>query len=1040
MAAFPAIADITSRFETRVDLSSLEEADTSFPENGEDVTAWNDAAGNNNMHVVAGGYEPQYRAAEASGHGAVEFDRDQGVEGAMLWEAIHGGWDPQLTTPYHCTFAMKWTSPADNIAQNAIEFNTACGILQKAADNTVNWKDTTGSQELMAAADGNWHIYAINYTGTGTTEMFLDGVSIASKDIGGAGAPWASFSLGSAPGPSADFMTVGFVLYSRALDADEVMDLAYYFDQQYELDAGIYNPDAPATPPAPTVPDFPDGISDLISRFEVQIGMRTGVGNWAADGEDVEKWEDLAGSNDMILGSAGLAPAYSASAGPNHHGALVFATNDYLKTENNAPLDTPFTGPCTTFVVAKVRQPGAAASGVLHYQGHDTPGEYTELVTVQADTKTYWGSAAKEHTARGFYPWGEEAGDYLRFDEFVIYTMVNAGDGTSWNRSNGIAYSADADVVTDSVCTGFAVGASLNGPGNDGADMDICALIIFDKELNEEEMQQVEYYLDQRYQLGHECPNPYVAYPAAGHALTDLITNRYFRKAGTQDIVGNPDNLNDGRDPLGLALVNATYDHTGNVEGERHLLLAAAFAAYDWAPNDRIYLMNAVGGVADGLYRIEARVDDDAILLSENDGLTADSTADVDSSNGPWKSEPSMADQLTAGNVGIHCADVMFSGGASTINYDTNTGTVINPIIHRGGSARGVEDGKRMHIGGPNLDGVSEALISDGGVVGMDYIWHENFVYENNGWYGVEFAHATSDGWGFRNCEFVGCHMGLYRATGIVRCTLIDCEFHHNEFSGLSTASSDGTWACYGCSFHHNGTDGGNFGNGVYSAYGGIWVNCVFYKNAQAGLWATTWSPLTVINCVFDSNGTRLDDNIYGSGLYMGGATDAKWGMLYNNIFSNNGGWGVYDKATNHFNGVIGSNWFFNNTQGNWMNQNVEAIAATGDWIQEAAQYVGVLTVGIDPGFVSIADDLEDYRLRRDSPCKDAGLVDSTPSLRGAIAGFGYRETFKLNLPVRVPRGMRSDLGINPEPNRMRRMNTPRNFGLLPINRTEEAR
>lgn len=40
----------------------------------------------------------------------------------------------------------------------------------------------------------------------------------------------------------------------------------------------------------------------------------------------------------------------------------------------------------------------------------------------------------------------------------------------------------------------------------------------------------------------------------------------YFVKTAT--IVAAPDNANDGRDPLGIALVNATYDHTGNGEGD----------------------------------------------------------------------------------------------------------------------------------------------------------------------------------------------------------------------------------------------------------------------------------------------------------------------------------------------------------------------------------------------------------------------------------------------------------------------------------------
>jgi len=87
----------------------------------------------------------------------------------------------------------------------------------------------------------------------------------------------------------------------------------------------------------------------------------------------------------------------------------------------------------------------------------------------------------------------------------------------------------------------------------------------------------------------------------------------------------------EGNQPLNITFVNASYDHTGNGEGERHLSLTAAFASYTFTAGDLFFLQNAVGGVADGLYEVASRVDDDAILLAADAGLTADSTSDVDS-------------------------------------------------------------------------------------------------------------------------------------------------------------------------------------------------------------------------------------------------------------------------------------------------------------------------------------------------------------------------------------------------------------------------
>lgn len=96
-------------------------------------------------------------------------------------------------------------------------------------------------------------------------------------------------------------------------------------------------------------------------------------------------------------------------------------------------------------------------------------------------------------------------------------------------------------------------------------------------------------------------------------------------------------NSGDGmNDDVRASLVNATYDHTGNGEGERHLSLTAGFASYTFTAGDRIYLKNAAGGVAEGSYEVASKVDDDAILLVADAGLTADSTADVDSSAGTY--------------------------------------------------------------------------------------------------------------------------------------------------------------------------------------------------------------------------------------------------------------------------------------------------------------------------------------------------------------------------------------------------------------------
>lgn len=138
----------------------------------------------------------------------------------------------------------------------------------------------------------------------------------------------------------------------------------------------------------------------------------------------------------------------------------------------------------------------------------------------------------------------------------------------------------------------------------------------------------------------------------------------------------------DGDDNLGLALSSATYDHADNGEGERHLSSAGAFSGYSFVAGDLIFLTGAPAGgiVDDTLYEIASRVDDDAILLVANAGLTADSTADVDSSAGPW----TYAESLT--NVGAGDRANVQSDAGYSIGVDsyTNAGTIAQLACWRG--------------------------------------------------------------------------------------------------------------------------------------------------------------------------------------------------------------------------------------------------------------------------------------------------------------------------------------------------------------------
>ncbi len=151
--------------------------------------------------------------------------------------------------------------------------------------------------------------------------------------------------------------------------------------------------------------------------------------------------------------------------------------------------------------------------------------------------------------------------------------------------------------------------------------------------------------------------------------------------AYTERFVTDAASGGDGNDNLGLALSSATYDHTGGTV-ERMVTLAGAFSGYTWVAGDLIYITGApAGGVADNtLYEIASRVGDNDIGLVAHAGLTADSTADLDSSAGPWTLAEAMAAAVAGDRVNVQ-SDSGYSTAADV--YD-NEGTSASVICWRG--------------------------------------------------------------------------------------------------------------------------------------------------------------------------------------------------------------------------------------------------------------------------------------------------------------------------------------------------------------------
>ena len=336
------------------------------------------------------------------------------------------------------------------------------------------------------------------------------------------------------------------------------------------------------------------------------------------------------------------------------------------------------------------------------------------------------------------------------------------------------------------------------------------------------------------------------------------ITNVYVNPAGAADD-------GDGLDTVGdlitgnAGLVNATYDHTGNGEGERHLLLASAFDTYTHLTGHIIYLKNAAGGIVEGVYTIASKVDGDAILLEDDAGLTADSSADVDSADGPFGDlefaiEQTTFDTTNGTRMNIKAGtDEVLVAVINTAMDDTVTTAAWAPVegapcIFRGYTAF-AEDGG---IGG----------ISGGGSVGIQTNTSENFV------------------------SFIDLHLHNCGSANVIDmntdCSIINCEVDNTTGSGILI----GTFGVAQGNYVHN-----TGGFGIEVSNGGV-ISFNYVENGATDF--TVAIQTTAGSSVVFRNIVKVDGTT--DGIVISEDTTA----LHNSVWSNAGTGEGFRPVTNN--------------------------------------------------------------------------------------------------------------------------------------------
>jgi hypothetical protein len=450
----------------------------------------------------------------------------------------------------------------------------------------------------------------------------------------------------------------------------------------------------------------------------------------------------------------------------------------------------------------------------------------------------------------------------------------------------------------------------------------------------------------------------------------------YFIASGN-DYLGNAgSDSNDGLDMAGFGLSNATFDFTGNGEGELHLSLSSAFTSYTFQAGDTVHLQNAAGGVTvPALYEIASKVDNDAILLVADSGLTSDSTSDVDSSSGPYLTGQKGFDIPVATDIGKFAGTFTPS---APILIDAVQGTVVDHPLFVGVNSRGVEDGTLATFNGSSLSSNANIVESTNNSADFYDVRHMRFTGAT-GSTGHGFLSVASNGAQvYITCQFDGNGGDGLRFERNSHTQVINCLFRDNGGNGLGRLNTQegAIGIVTNCVSHNNTGNGFEIGIPHLNSQGMI-VNCLAYSNTGHGIF------FNGADAISTSNGQRgLGYAVINttsalntlSGLRFAGPASGNlgrnWINILNSTFAHNGVNGI-DFNDFAYTDISDIGFFdFNNFNGNTSGH----IDLLSDGAFAALTITSTNNTFTDPSFENISAGTEDFEPGSGSPLLAVGL------------------------------------------------------------------
>ena len=416
-------------------------------------------------------------------------------------------------------------------------------IAGKTLDGFGNWENYTDWSLIYRTSNGNlsgsvtassyatgrsatynvipserFYILTMNYDES-SIQLYVDGVLIEDNTTSFTLGHNHDFVIGFSHNASRVFKgeILEIITFDQDLNANELMNIHYYLSSKWGLESTVDSDSDGHTDAAEEtagtsalnasdfpMPDFSDSIDAQIGEASGLDSIESNVELWLdssnidfaynatlTDGDAISEWKDLSG-NDYHAQQANASNQPSIKLNALNSNATVLFTSSsshYMKT-------LPFNTQTGEITIVSVFKTGSTIDGRVYYHTGEPGGSIA--FRPKSDGVDGWNYSSTENKSRGSATsTGTIAASSANLGSYSY--KVNVTAVAMLNGNNKVTSTDTANPINQTGNDGKMIGAHPNP--TDYWNGEIAELIVFDKQLSDDELAKVNYYLSKKWGL-----------------------------------------------------------------------------------------------------------------------------------------------------------------------------------------------------------------------------------------------------------------------------------------------------------------------------------------------------------------------------------------------------------------------------------------------------------------------------------------------------------------------------------------------------------